>query len=110
LHGHEAHDSHAQDLMEQLSDSEINAGLETLGPVWRRAGGAIVAELECGDFAAVIALVNRIAAEAERVDHHPDILIHGYRRLTVTLTTHSAGGLTARDFALARSINSVAGA
>jgi 4a-hydroxytetrahydrobiopterin dehydratase len=52
-------------------------------------------------------LVNAIAAEAERADHHPDILIHGYRRLTITLSTHAAGGLTQRDFALAGAIDAL---
>jgi 4a-hydroxytetrahydrobiopterin dehydratase len=95
--------------MEPLSDQEIDAGLATLGPAWRREGDSIVAELERDDFAAAIALVNRIAAEAERADHHPDILIHGYRHLTITLSTHAAGGLTQRDFALARAIDTLAG-
>jgi 4a-hydroxytetrahydrobiopterin dehydratase len=95
--------------VEQLSDPEIDAALASLGPAWRRDGDSIVAELEREDFAQAIALVNAIAAEAERADHHPDILIHGYRRLTITLTTHSAGGLTQSDFALARAIDSLAG-
>ena len=102
-----ADDSHTQDSMETLSDSEIDARLGLLGPAWRREGDSIVAELECADFAAVVALVNRIAAEAERADHHPDILIHGYRRLRLTLSTHSAGGLTQRDFALASAIDAL---
>jgi 4a-hydroxytetrahydrobiopterin dehydratase len=95
--------------MEPLADTEIDAGLATLGPAWRRAGQQILAELECQDFAAAIALVNRIAEAAEQADHHPDILIHGYRRLTITLTTHAAGGLTQRDFALARAIDALVG-
>ena len=94
--------------MEPLSESEIDAGLATLGPAWRRDGDSIVADLECADFAAAIALVNRIAEQAEQADHHPDLFIHGYRRLTVTLSTHAAGGLTQRDFALARSIDASA--
>jgi 4a-hydroxytetrahydrobiopterin dehydratase len=93
--------------METLSDSQIEAALAGLGPAWRRECDAIVAELECADFAAAIALVNRIAAEAERADHHPDILIHGYRRLRITLSTHSAGGITERDVALATAINTL---
>jgi 4a-hydroxytetrahydrobiopterin dehydratase len=94
--------------MEPLSDQQIDAGLATLGPAWRRDGDSIVADLECADFAAAIALVNRIAEQAEQADHHPDLFIHGYRRLTVTLSTHAAGGLTQRDFALARSIDASA--
>jgi 4a-hydroxytetrahydrobiopterin dehydratase len=93
--------------METLSNSEIDTQLGALGPAWRREGDSIVADLECPDFAAAVALVNRIAAEAERADHHPDILIHGYRRLRITLSTHAAGGLTQRDFALASAIDAL---
>jgi 4a-hydroxytetrahydrobiopterin dehydratase len=91
--------------MEPLPDSEIDARLASLRPHWRREDDALVADLECQDFAAAIALVNRIAAEAERADHHPDILIHGYRRLRIMLTTHAASGITDRDFALAAAID-----
>ena len=93
--------------MEPLQDPEIDAGLATLDPRWRREGDQLVADLECESFAAAIDLVNRIAEQAERADHHPDILLHGYRRLRITLTTHAAGGLTARDFALARTLDSL---
>ncbi len=51
--------------------------------------------------------MNEIAAEAERADHHPDILVHGYRHLRITLTTHAAGGLTELDFALARTLDTL---
>jgi 4a-hydroxytetrahydrobiopterin dehydratase len=91
--------------MEPLSDQQIAAGLATLSPAWRRDGDAIIADLECADFVATIALVNRIAEQAGQADHHPDLFVHGYRRLTVTLSTHAAGGLTQRDFALARAID-----
>ena len=102
-----ADDSHPQDFMELLSDSDIDARLPALGPAWRREGDSIVAELECQDFAAAVALVNRIAAEAELANHHPDILIHGYRHLRITLSTHAAGGLTQPDFALASAITAL---
>ena len=105
--GEEADDSHPQDFMERLSDSDIDTRLLALGSAWRREGDSIVAELECADFVAAVALVNRIAAEAERADHHPDILIHGYKRLRITLSTHAAGGLTQGDFALASVINTL---
>jgi 4a-hydroxytetrahydrobiopterin dehydratase len=57
------------------------------------------------DFAAAIAFVNRVAEAAEAADHHPDILVHGYRRVRLTLTTHSAGRLTEKDADLARVID-----
>jgi len=93
--------------MEPLADPDIEARLRELDPGWRREGEEIVRDIDCADFAAAVALVNRIAAEAERADHHPDILLHGYRRLRVTLSTHAAGGLTDRDFALARTIDAL---
>jgi len=93
--------------MEPVSEPEIEAGLAKLDPRWRREGEKLVAEIECEDFAAAIELVNRIAAEAERADHHPDILVHDYKHLRITLSTHAAGGLTERDFALARALDTL---
>jgi len=93
--------------MEPLSEAEIEARLPGLSPAWRREGDALVGERECADFAAVIALVNEIAQAAEQADHHPDLLIHGYRRLRITLSTHSAGGLSQHDFDLAGAINAL---
>jgi 4a-hydroxytetrahydrobiopterin dehydratase len=93
--------------MEPLSEHEIAERMGSLGPAWRREGAALVADRECGDFLEVIDLVNRIAAEAERADHHPDLLIHGYKRLRITLSTHAAAGLTGRDFALAATIDAL---
>ena len=91
--------------MEPLSEAEIDQRLPSLGPAWRRDGDTLVADLECQDFAGAIDLVNRIAAEAERANHHPDILIHDYRQLRIPLSTHSASGLTDNDFALAAAID-----
>jgi 4a-hydroxytetrahydrobiopterin dehydratase len=93
--------------MERLPEPEIETNLAELEGHWRRDGEQIVADLECENFAAAIELVNRIAAEAERADHHPDILVHGYKHLRITLSTHAAGGLTERDFALARTLDTL---
>jgi 4a-hydroxytetrahydrobiopterin dehydratase len=93
--------------MERLPEPEIEANLAELEGHWRREGEQIVADIECKDFAAAIELVNRIAAAAERADHHPDILVHGYKQLRITLSTHAAGGLTERDFALARTLDTL---
>jgi 4a-hydroxytetrahydrobiopterin dehydratase len=93
--------------MKPLSDPEIDERLATLDPSWRREGDEIVCDLERANFTDVIALVNAIAVEAERADHHPDILIHSYKKLRITLSTHAAGGLTDRDFALARAIDAL---
>jgi 4a-hydroxytetrahydrobiopterin dehydratase len=93
--------------MEPLTDPEIDERLATIDPDWRREGQELVRDLELDDFAQAVARVNAIAAEAERADHHPDLLIHSYRRLRITLSTHSAGGLTDSDFELARTIDAL---
>lgn len=93
--------------MRPLTDLEIDERLATIDPGWRREGAEIARDLERENFMAAVALVNAIAAEAERADHHPDILIHSYKRLRITLTTHAAGGLTDRDFALAAAIDAL---
>ena len=72
---------------------------------WQREGEALVCELKFDDFAAAMAYVNRVADLAEEVDHHPDILVHGWNHVRLTLTTHSAGGLTDNDYAMARRID-----
>jgi 4a-hydroxytetrahydrobiopterin dehydratase len=97
--------------MSVLTDAEIDQRLAALGE-WRRADGsasgddaAIVREWKLADFAAAIAFVNRVAELAEAANHHPDILIHGWNKVRLTLSTHSEGGLTDADFALAGEID-----
>ncbi|MGH2851759.1 MAG: 4a-hydroxytetrahydrobiopterin dehydratase [Solirubrobacteraceae bacterium] len=91
--------------MEPLSHEDADARLPELAPNWRREGDALVCERECANFLDAIGLVNRIAEVAERANHHPDLLVHSYKQLRITLSTHSAGGLTDNDFALAAEIN-----
>jgi 4a-hydroxytetrahydrobiopterin dehydratase len=69
------------------------------------AGGTIVREYKLADFAAAIALVNRVAELAEAANHHPDILVYGWNKVRLELSTHSEGGLTDADFALASQID-----
>ena len=90
-------------MAERLTDDAIEQGLK--GSAWRREGDAIVRDLELGDFAGAMAFVNAVAGLAEAVNHHPDILIHGWNKVTLTLTTHSADGLTQSDLDLARGID-----
>ncbi len=87
----------------RLSEDEVAGHLS--GSRWKREGETIVADFELENFAAVIAAVNRIAAVAEERNHHPDILVHGWNKLRLTLSTHSAGGITAADFELAGRID-----
>lgn len=72
---------------------------------WRREGDAIVRDLRFADFAAAIEFVNRVADAAEAANHHPDILVHGWNRVRLSVTNHSAGGLTPADFDLAGAID-----
>ena len=85
--------------MPLLSDEQIATGLE--GGEWRREGDAIAREWRFADFAAAIAFVERVAEIAEAANHHPDILVHGWNKVRLTLSTHSEGGVTAADLALA---------
>jgi 4a-hydroxytetrahydrobiopterin dehydratase len=86
-----------------LSHQEIERRLAGSG--WSREGAAIVREWKLADFAGAIAFVNRVADLAERVNHHPDVLLHGWNHVRLTLSTHSQGGLTEADFALADEID-----
>jgi 4a-hydroxytetrahydrobiopterin dehydratase len=90
-------------MAELLSESEISQRLQ--GSDWRREGAEIVRERQFEDFAAAIAFVNRVAEAAEAANHHPDILIHGWNKVRLSLTNHSAGGLTEADFELARRLD-----
>jgi|SRR5271165_2921562 len=77
--------------------------------LWRHSpgggAGSIEREIVFPDFAAAIAFVDSVAAVAEEANHHPDILVHGWNKVRLTLSTHSAGGLTDADFDLAARID-----
>jgi 4a-hydroxytetrahydrobiopterin dehydratase len=90
-------------MAERLTDEAVQQGLEGSG--WTRQGDSIVRELELADFASAMAFANSVAALAEAANHHPDILIHGWNKLRLTLNTHSADGLTQSDLDLARGID-----
>jgi 4a-hydroxytetrahydrobiopterin dehydratase len=85
-----------------LTETEIRERLAQVAG-WERRGQEITRSFSFPDFKGAMAFVNRVAALADAMDHHPDIDIR-YSKVTLTLTTHDAGGLTARDFALAQSI------
>ena len=86
-------------MTQLLGDDEIAARLD--GSEWEREGDEIVREWKFADFAAALAFVNRVAEVAEEANHHPDILLHGWNKVRLSLTNHSAGGLTETDFVLA---------
>jgi 4a-hydroxytetrahydrobiopterin dehydratase len=80
----------------KLSQAEAVRKTATLSG-WTLDGDAIHKQYTFKDFLEAIAFVNRLAPEVNAVDHHPDILIN-YKRVTLTFSTHSEGGLTAKDF------------
>jgi 4a-hydroxytetrahydrobiopterin dehydratase len=89
--------------MAQLSDSEIDERLS--GREWRREGDSIVRDVECAGFTSAMALANAVADAANEANHHPDIFVHDYKHVRLTLSTHSAGGITGDDVALAGTID-----
>ena len=90
----------------RLSDDRIEAKLGEL-PGWTREGEGIRRDFVFDGFASAVAFVVRTAFDAEAADHHPDILISSYKNVTLTLTTHSAGGITDKDFAAAAAADRV---
>jgi len=91
----------------KLSQNEIDQRMKNLTG-WSLQGDEIRKQYTFKDFPAAIAFVNRLAPEAEAADHHPDILIN-YKRVTLTYSTHSEGGLTEKDFAGAAVADRVSG-
>ena len=92
--------------MSKLSRSEIDRRLKDLKG-WTLDGEAIRKQYTLAGFPEAIAFVNRLVPEAEAADHHPDITIN-YMRVTLVYSTHSEGGLTAKDFAGAAMVDRLA--
>jgi 4a-hydroxytetrahydrobiopterin dehydratase len=93
-------------MADTLDDTAVADRLRAL-PAWSREGNEIRRRLKAPSFLAGIDVVTDVARAAEDADHHPDIDIR-WRTLTFALTTHSAGGLTGRDFDLAATIDEIA--
>lgn len=91
--------------MALLDDAEIGEELSRL-PGWERAGEAIVKTFGCGDFVGSVRFVESLVEPAEGMNHHPDLAI-SWSEVTVTISTHSEGGLTAADFALAGKVDAL---
>jgi 4a-hydroxytetrahydrobiopterin dehydratase len=94
--------------MARLSEQQIAEHLETLTG-WDRDGQAIKKQFTFASFPDAVAFVVRIAFDAEAADHHPDITIN-YRRVTLSFSTHSDGGLTEKDFKGAGAVEKVVAA
>lgn len=91
-------------MQTRLSDEEVAAGLARLA--WTREGDELVKVVTRSDFAGAMGFVNAVAMLAEAANHHPDIAI-SWNRVTLRLSTHSAGGLTRLDLDLAAAIDDV---
>lgn len=74
---------------------------------WNRNDKSIIKEVICSNFAAAIGFINSVAVFAETLDHHPDILLYGWNKIKITLSTHDKGGLTHLDFDLATKIDTI---
>lgn len=90
----------------KLSPSQVQAALMSI-PDWSQTGNEIARTFLFADFISSMRFVNQIAQDAERTQHHPDILVR-YNRVTLTLSTHDAGGLTMKDFDAARAADAAA--
>lgn len=89
-----------------LNEAEIAAEMQK-AVLWSRDGGEITRSFQLASFLEAIRFVNAVAGEAERADHHPDILIQ-YSKVTLRLSTHDCHGLSSRDFALAKRADELA--
>lgn len=92
--------------MKKLTSKEVRTALATV-PAWRKTGSSIARTFEFADFLAAIKFVNAVARAAEKANHHPDIDIR-WNKVTLALSTHDAGGLTAKDFTLAARFDALA--
>ena len=92
--------------MGRLTDDEVVEGLATL-PGWEWTGDEIAKEFRLGNFRDSVAFVVRLSYEAEAANHHPDLDIR-WNRVRVALSTHSEGGLTAKDLDLAAAVEALA--
>jgi len=90
-------------MPKRLGKAEIQKKLKSLSG-WSLKGSAIVRHYQFSGFVPAVAFVNHVAGLAEGMDHHPDILIQ-YKNVTLTLSTHTAKGLTDLDFKLAKKID-----
>lgn len=91
--------------MTTLTPTEIQSHLASL-PDWTLEGNSIQTILTFKNFIDAIAFINKVVAPAEAAGHHPDLHI-SYNKVTISLTTHDAGGLTQQDFAMAKTLSAL---
>ena len=86
-----------------LSKDEVKHKISVLNG-WILEGNQIGKQFQFKDFVNALEFVNKIGEKAEEMDHHPDIFIHSWNKVKITISTHSEGGITAKDFQLAEKI------
>ncbi len=92
--------------MAVLNQNEINEQLNNVKG-WKFENNKIGKEFELKDFKSALEFVNKVGAEAESLDHHPDILMHSWNKVKISVSTHSEGGVTEKDFKLAGKIEGI---
>lgn len=90
----------------KLTSNEMNSLLRGLTG-WREESEKILRQFEFKNFKEALAFVNQVGELAEELNHHPNILLHDYRKVSLTVWTHSVGGLSENDFVLASQIDSL---
>lgn len=90
--------------MSLLTSEEINNRIKEFSG-WKYLENQIGKEFQFKDFAEALNFVNKVGAFAEELNHHPDIFIHSWNKVNITVSTHDKGGITEKDFQLAKKIN-----
>lgn len=93
--------------MSLLDQKTINENMNKLSGSWKYDNNRLELNAVLKDFAENLRVVNKIGEYAEAMDHHPDILIHGWNKLKIMISTHSEGGVTEKDFILAEKIEEI---
>jgi 4a-hydroxytetrahydrobiopterin dehydratase len=89
--------------MSKLNQNQINDKLTKFSE-WNFESESISKQFQFKDFIEALSFVNTVGMESEKMDHHPDILMFAWNKVKITISTHSAGGVTDKDFALAQKI------
>jgi 4a-hydroxytetrahydrobiopterin dehydratase len=92
--------------MTRLNENQIQEKLKNR-PDWNFSDNKINKEFEMADFKSALDFVNKVGAEAESMDHHPDILMHSWNKVKISVNTHTEGGVTEKDFSLAGKIEEI---
>ena len=89
--------------MSKFNQDQINSNLLKLSG-WSYENDSISKQFQSKDFIEALSFVNAVGMESEKMDHHPDILMFAWNKVKITISTHSAGGVTEKDFSLAQKI------